>query len=124
MNDEASSVAIVQPMYELKPSDHSTSVSQLLGLVSFVLNNEPEGPVTIVSRNGADLCGVLCAVHNIIQQLQMDGEVDIFTTVRQLQIRRPELCSSLEEYGMIYNCVLNNIRALDESSAENIYCNQ
>ncbi|XP_062584245.1 receptor-type tyrosine-protein phosphatase alpha-like [Saccostrea cucullata] len=124
MNDEASSVAIVQPMYGLKPSDHSTSVSQLLGLVSFISNNEPEGPVTIVSRNGADLCGVFCAVYNIIQQLQMDGEVDIFTTVRQLQIRRPELCSSMEEYGLIYNCVLNNIRALDDSSAENIYYNQ
>ncbi|XP_062581332.1 uncharacterized protein LOC134243122 [Saccostrea cucullata] len=33
--------------------------------------------------------------------LSMDGEVDIFTAVRQLQIRRPELCSTLEEYMMI-----------------------
>ena len=46
-------------------------------------------------RDGASLCGVFCAVYNAIQQLTMDNEVDVFSIVRQLQIRRPELCSSL-----------------------------
>ncbi|XP_061170839.1 receptor-type tyrosine-protein phosphatase alpha-like [Saccostrea echinata] len=120
MNDEAWSVAIVQPKIGLKPSDHS----HLLSLVSFILHSELEGPVTVVSRNGAALCGVFCAVHNVLQQLNMDREVDIFTAVRQLQIRRPELCSSLEEYRMLYNCVLDFIRVQDDSSADNIYYNQ
>ena len=48
-----------------------------------------------VVRDGASLCGVFCAVYNAIQQLTMDDEVDVFSVVRQLQIRRPELCSSL-----------------------------
>ena len=48
-----------------------------------------------VVRDGASLCGVFCAVYNAIQQLIMDDEVDVFSIVRQLQIRRPELCSSL-----------------------------
>ena len=46
-------------------------------------------------RDGASLCGVFCAVYNAIQQLNMDNEVDVFSVVRQLQIRRPELCSTL-----------------------------
>ena len=43
-------------------------------------------------RDGASLCGVFCAVFNCIQQIKMDDSVDVFTTVRQLQTRRPELC--------------------------------
>ena len=45
--------------------------------------------------DGASLCGVFIAVHNAIQQLKMDNAVDVFTIVRQLQIRRPELCDSI-----------------------------
>lgn len=47
-----------------------------------------------IFRDGAELCGMFCAIHNCIQQLQMDGDIDVFSTVRQLQIRRPEFCSS------------------------------
>ena len=45
-------------------------------------------------RDGASLCGVFCAVFNSIQQINMDDSVDVFTTVRQLQTRRPEFCST------------------------------
>ena len=51
-------------------------------------------------RDGASLCGVFCAVFNCIQQINMDDSVDVFTTVRQLQIRRPEFCSTqVRRYG-------------------------
>ena len=46
----------------------------------------------IIYRDGASLCGVFCAVFNCIQQINMDDSVDVFTTVRQLQTRRPEFC--------------------------------
>ena len=47
------------------------------------------------SRDGAKGCGVFCAVNNAIQQLQQDEEVDMFTIVRQLQSRRPEMISDM-----------------------------
>ena len=47
------------------------------------------------SRDGATGCGVFCAAYNAIQQLQKDEEVDMFTIVRQLQSRRPEMISNL-----------------------------
>ena len=46
-------------------------------------------------RDGAKGCGMFCAVYNAIQQLQQDEEVDMFTIVRQLQSRRPEMISDL-----------------------------
>ena len=45
--------------------------------------------------DGGSLCGLFIAVHNAIQQLNTDGGLDVFTVVRQLQIRRPELCNSI-----------------------------
>ena len=45
-------------------------------------------------RDGASLCGVFCPDFNCIQQIHMDDSVDVFQTVRQLQIRRPEFCST------------------------------
>ena len=46
-------------------------------------------------RDGAAGCGVFCAVYNALQQLQQDEEVDLVTIVRQLQIRRPEMITTL-----------------------------
>lgn len=54
----------------------------------------PPSRLNFIFRDGAELCGMFCAIHNCIQQLQMDGDIDVFSTVRQLQIRRPEFCSS------------------------------
>ena len=51
--------------------------------------------VLCFSRDGATGCGVFCAVYNAIQQLQQDEEVDMFTIVRQLQSRRPEMISEM-----------------------------
>ena len=48
-----------------------------------------------LSRDGVTGCGVFCAVYNAIQQLQQDEEVDMFTIVRQLQSRRPEMISEM-----------------------------
>ena len=45
--------------------------------------------------DGTSLCGVFIAVHNVIQQLNIDGYVDVFTVVRQLRIHQPDLCNSV-----------------------------
>ncbi|XP_062620863.1 receptor-type tyrosine-protein phosphatase epsilon-like isoform X1 [Saccostrea cucullata] len=123
-NDEGCSVSIIEPTGSLKIVENSQATIQMLHLVSSALQSKTEGPITVVSSDGAALCGVFCSVFNTLQQLTMDGEVEIFTAVRQLQIRRPELCSNLEEYMIIYNVVLDYIRVQEETSKENIYSNQ
>ena len=45
--------------------------------------------------DGAEEVGVFCVLHNVLQQLRIDKEVDIFTAVRQIQTRRPEVISKL-----------------------------
>uniref|UniRef100_A0A8W8NY22 protein-tyrosine-phosphatase n=1 Tax=Magallana gigas TaxID=29159 RepID=A0A8W8NY22_MAGGI len=67
--------------------------------------SHPDGRVAVLSKDGAVGCGVFCAVYNAVQQIQQDAEVDMFTIVRQLQVRRPEMISTMEEYELCYDAV-------------------
>ncbi|XP_065922384.1 uncharacterized protein [Magallana gigas] len=104
------SIEIVEPMFTLT-KDYSQTASQILSLVSFVQSVKTQNPITVVSRDGTALCGVFCAVYNLIQQLTMDEEMDVFSVVRLLQTRRPELCSTLEEYAMIHDALMTYIES-------------
>nr|XP_034320251.1 receptor-type tyrosine-protein phosphatase T [Crassostrea gigas] len=110
-SDEVWVVEIIEPNSVLS-QDNPETTSQILGLVSFVQNVKTDNPVTVVSSDGAALCGVFCAVYNLIQQLTMDEEIDVISVVRLLQTRRPELCSTLEEYIMLHDALM---RFLDKN---------
>eukprot|EP00105_Crassostrea_gigas_P044750 XP_019928898.1 PREDICTED: uncharacterized protein LOC105343469 [Crassostrea gigas] len=95
-NAEVRTVIIVEPEVEIQCSGSSVDTSQIRSLVSTVLYLETKQPITILSSDGASLCGLFVAVHSVIQQMNMDDRVDVFTAVRQLQIRRPELCARFQ----------------------------
>ncbi|XP_061165603.1 receptor-type tyrosine-protein phosphatase epsilon-like [Saccostrea echinata] len=118
--EEAHSVTILEPQICIKTSENSQNTFQLRSLVSEALNLKTENPITIFSSDGASLCGVFCAVYNVIQQINMEDRIDAFTAVRQLQVRRPEFCSKLDEYCLVVKTVYDYI----QSSTENMYCNQ
>lgn len=104
-SNETWSVNITEPSSILTVDSHQT-VSQILALVSLSHNIKTKNPIIVVSRDGAALCGVFCAVYNLIQQLTMDEEIDVFSVVRLLQTRRPELCLTLN-YGIrITKCII------------------
>ncbi|XP_061194969.1 receptor-type tyrosine-protein phosphatase alpha-like [Saccostrea echinata] len=117
---DAHTVTIVEPKSRIIATGTSPDTSQLRSVVSVALGVETENPIIVVSSDGASLCGAFCAVHNVIQQINMDDNVDVFTSVRKLQVRRPEFCFSLDEYGLVNKAVNDHI----ERSAENIYSNQ
>ncbi|XP_062600665.1 receptor-type tyrosine-protein phosphatase T-like, partial [Saccostrea cucullata] len=97
--EEAHPVTIIEPKVRIETSGTFLDTSPLRSLVSTTLAIETENPITIVSSDGAALSGVFCAVHNVIQQINMDACVDVFTAVRQLQVRRPEFCSNLVRFS-------------------------
>ncbi|XP_065926867.1 receptor-type tyrosine-protein phosphatase alpha isoform X2 [Magallana gigas] len=119
-NAEVRTVIIVEPEVEIQCSGSFVDTSQLRSLVSTVLYLETKQPITILSSDGASQCGLFIAVHNIIQQMNMDDRVDVFTAVRQLQIRRPEFCARFEDYETIYQAVMDHY----QNASENIYYNQ
>ncbi|XP_061194957.1 uncharacterized protein LOC133203127 [Saccostrea echinata] len=118
--EEAHPVTIIEPEVSIKTSEAPLDTSQLRSLVSATLSIETDNPITIVSSDGAALCGVFCAIHNVIQQINIDDSADVFTAVRQLQVRRPEFCSNLNEYCLVIKAVYDHI----QSTATSIYYNQ
>lgn len=59
-------------------------------------------PITVMCRDGASQCGLFCAAVNLIDKIDWYNEIDVFHTVRQLHIRRPEIFSTREQYEMCY----------------------
>nr|XP_022292874.1 receptor-type tyrosine-protein phosphatase epsilon-like isoform X2 [Crassostrea virginica] len=122
VNEENQShpVVVIEPKGPLRSDKDAKDTSCLRNLVSYALNISTESPLTILSKDGASLCGVFCAVFNCIQQINMDESVDVFTTVRQLQTRRPEFCSTQDEFLLVYKTVRDYV----ETTSENVYFNQ
>ncbi|XP_078330543.1 uncharacterized protein LOC111113024 [Crassostrea virginica] len=118
--DHVHTVVVLEPQCRIIPKETPVDISDLLQLVTSVLSSETDNAITVVSSDGASLCGVFIAVHNAIQQLRTDSAVDVFTVVRQLQIRRPEFINSLEEYELINRAVYDYI----QNTSESIYNNQ
>uniref|UniRef100_A0A8W8NYM2 protein-tyrosine-phosphatase n=1 Tax=Magallana gigas TaxID=29159 RepID=A0A8W8NYM2_MAGGI len=64
-----------------------------------------KGRILVLSSDGATRCGPFFVVYNVLEQISVDREVDIFTAVRQIQIRRPECVSTVEEYQLCHDAV-------------------
>ncbi|XP_061180746.1 uncharacterized protein LOC133189382 isoform X2 [Saccostrea echinata] len=102
---------------EKLPSEEEVLV-ELLNKVQEIVK-DPETKIAVLSRDGATGCGIFCAVYNAIQQLQQDNEVDMFTIIRQLQMRRPEMVSTMSEYQCCCQVVANFFTAQKDDIYEN-----
>eukprot|EP00105_Crassostrea_gigas_P035037 XP_019919185.1 PREDICTED: receptor-type tyrosine-protein phosphatase alpha-like [Crassostrea gigas] len=111
--EEPFCITVAEPKYEFG-SETQKDVTSLCNLVSFALDRPSNSPIAVVSMDGASMCGVFCAVFNSIQQITMDDNIDVFTTVRQLQKRRPEFCATQDEYGLIYHAIYNYLQGMSE----------
>ncbi|XP_078328937.1 receptor-type tyrosine-protein phosphatase T-like isoform X1 [Crassostrea virginica] len=115
----AQPVVIVEPKGPLRTTGESQGTLHLRSLVSYAIDASTENPIIIIDRDGASLSGVFCAVFNSVQQINMDDSVDVFTTVRQLQTRRPEFCSTLNDYWLIYRTLRDYIGTTTKSIYSN-----
>ncbi|XP_062603358.1 receptor-type tyrosine-protein phosphatase kappa-like isoform X3 [Saccostrea cucullata] len=80
------------------PSENDAA---LLKVAKILLEKENASTSLVISSNGAGPAGVFCVLHNALEQLRMDGEVDMFTRVRQIQTRRPEVITTLVSFDII-----------------------
>ncbi|XP_056008419.1 receptor-type tyrosine-protein phosphatase alpha-like [Ostrea edulis] len=66
---------------------------------------EGGGPITVMSYDGASGCGVFIALYNAMEQLSMDGAVDLFSIVHDIHIRLPRMMSTMDEYEFCYQAI-------------------
>ncbi|XP_060064892.1 receptor-type tyrosine-protein phosphatase delta-like [Ylistrum balloti] len=67
--------------------------------------------VIITCRDGATESGLLCVLCNVMERLEVHGDVDIMAAVRQIQIRRPQCISSKEQYIFCYRLIQDYLEA-------------
>ncbi|KAK3090303.1 hypothetical protein FSP39_010776 [Pinctada imbricata] len=78
-----------------------TSSSVLLKLINRVFEWRDFKKTT----DGATKCGLFCSLFNTLEYLVEHGDVDVPRSVRQLQIRRPEFMTNIDQYEMVYEAV-------------------
>ncbi|XP_048758085.2 receptor-type tyrosine-protein phosphatase alpha-like isoform X2 [Ostrea edulis] len=59
-------------------------------------------PVVVICRDGGKQSGLYCAVCNIQDGIDWYNEINIYHNVRQLQIRKPEIITSKNQYQYCY----------------------
>ncbi|XP_060070342.1 receptor-type tyrosine-protein phosphatase gamma-like [Ylistrum balloti] len=81
------------------------SMKSMLELIQHVLTLKSSVSSTIVLAcpDGATDSGLLCVLCNVMERLEVDGDIDIMAAVRQIQIRRPQCLSDKEQYQFCYN---------------------
>ncbi|XP_065938473.1 receptor-type tyrosine-protein phosphatase epsilon isoform X3 [Magallana gigas] len=84
--------------------------------------SDQEGCIIVLSSDGATRCGPFCVVYNVLEQISVDREVDIFTTTRQLQVRRPEFVSTLDEYQLCHDAVAEYL--INDRVMETVTCKE
>ncbi|CAL1546634.1 unnamed protein product [Lymnaea stagnalis] len=108
--DKGEERAIKQFMFKSWPDYQTTpnSVTPLLRLHRLVndwLKQNSKGPVTVHCMNGASKSGVFVATSLLLERLELDYEVDVYQTVKQIRINRPQLIENLDQYKFLYQVV-------------------
>lgn len=52
------------------------------------------------SRDGAKCSGLFCALSLVLDRVKLEGRIDVFHTVRKLQIRRPQIVQSIVSWPL------------------------
>ncbi|CAG0896016.1 unnamed protein product, partial [Cyprideis torosa] len=92
----------------------------LLDLVSQVAENQDKenepGPVVIHCSNG-DRSSIFLAASIVLQQLTLEGRVDVFQTVRNIRSQRMGMIQDYSQYAFLYQCLLDHLRIQQQRAA-------
>ncbi|XP_076441421.1 receptor-type tyrosine-protein phosphatase epsilon-like [Babylonia areolata] len=110
--------AVKQFMFKPWPDYQSlpnavTSLLRLHRMVNDWYKQNGKGPVTIHCMNGASKSGILVAVSLILERLELDLEVDVYQTLKQIRVHRPQFIESFEQYQFLYQAVLEYLDSLE-----------
>ncbi|XP_070192180.1 receptor-type tyrosine-protein phosphatase epsilon-like [Littorina saxatilis] len=86
------------------------SVEDLVHLVVTVLSaqsqqSHSEGPLLLQCSDGATKSGLLHAICDVISRMTTEGEIDVYMTVRHLQLVRPQCLMSKMQYRFIFRAM-------------------
>ncbi|XP_050400814.1 receptor-type tyrosine-protein phosphatase T isoform X2 [Patella vulgata] len=96
------------PDYQTTPNS-TTSLLRLHKLVTESLKQNGKGPVTIHCMNGASKSGLFSAICIILERLDIDHEVDVYQSMKQIRMNRPQFIENIEQFQFCYQAVMEYI---------------
>ncbi|XP_041359713.1 receptor-type tyrosine-protein phosphatase kappa-like [Gigantopelta aegis] len=102
------------PDYQTIPNS-VTALLRLQKLVSDWLKQNGKGPISIHCMNGASKSGLFAAISLVLERLTMDQEVDIYQTIKQIRMNRPQFIENFEQYQFCYQLILEYLDSQDHS---------
>lgn len=72
-----------------------------------------EGPITVHCSAGVGRTGVFITLSHVLERLQNEGVIDLFTVVRSLRTQRPGMVQTEDQYQFCYRAVLEYITTFD-----------
>lgn len=102
--------AIKQFQFKAWPSQQklpnsTASILRLYQQVQEWLTQNGRGPITVHCMDGARRSGLFCAICAIFERMKVDREVDVFQTVKQIRVNRPQFIEDVEQYDFCYKVV-------------------
>ena len=105
-------------------SNKSVSAKALLLLCQEVSNmyqsflSLGSGPITVHCSNGSGDTGMLIAVMNLLEELREARHINISQTVHYLRSQRPYMVQTVEQYQVIYEAILLQVRSQQNSTGK------
>ncbi|XP_048255953.1 receptor-type tyrosine-protein phosphatase kappa-like isoform X1 [Haliotis rufescens] len=93
------------PDYQTVPNSR-TALLRLHKLTTDWLKQNGKGPVTIHCMNGASKSGMFAAISLVLERLSLDQELDVYQTVKQIRINRPQFIENYEQYQFCYQLIM------------------
>ncbi|KAI1290100.1 Tyrosine-protein phosphatase Lar [Halotydeus destructor] len=72
-----------------------------------------EGPITVHCSAGVGRTGVFITLSHVLERLQNEGVIDLFTVVRTLRTERPGMVQTEDQYEFGYRAALEYISTFD-----------
>ncbi|XP_021357538.1 receptor-type tyrosine-protein phosphatase epsilon-like [Mizuhopecten yessoensis] len=110
-NKKATTRTVVTILETSSWNESLPSTKSMLELIQQVLTSKGSvtSPVVITCSNGSSESGLLCVICNVMERLEVDGEVDIMAAARQLQIRRPQCLQNMAQYQFRYKVMKDHL---------------
>ena len=96
-----------------------TAPPSITHLYSCIYHTIPEKPWSLSHfhphSKGLGPSGIFCSLYYCVERLRLERVLDVFQAVQKMQLQRPGMVESVQQYAFIYDCMFEFIRTHSDS---------